>query len=114
MPIARLPASCDNQKHLPGTAKCFLGVGRGQNHIQLRTTDTEFLEFQSGILILEHLQIYRWSCDSAARAIMGVVQKPTSLVGQLCALQESLLPAGRMLTRGHSAVNLWGSLGRVY
>lgn len=88
------------------------GVGRG-NHIQLRTTDTEFLEFQSGILILEHPQIYRCSCDGAARAIMGVVQEPTSLMGQLCALQESLLLVGCMLPWGLSAVNLWGSLGRV-
>lgn len=86
------------------------GVGQGGNHIQLRTTDTEFLEFQSGILILEHPPIYRCSCDGAARAIMGVVQKPTSLMGQLCALQESLLPVGCMLPWGHSAVNLWGPL----
>ena len=44
---------------------------------------------------------------------MGVVQKPTSLMGQLCALLESLLLPGHTLTWGHSAVSLWGSLGRV-
>lgn len=97
--VGPLPIRCQSHVFLPVVttktssrhSQMFPGGGEGPNHIQLRTTDTEFLEFQSGILILEHLQIYRWSCDSAARAIMGVVQKPTSLDGAaLVPLQESL------------------------